>query len=383
MGFLRSAGRSDGEGGSDREPDAESHETPEAGGAQGTPDAERADALARIEGGGIPLSAERRLQALGKDGALFTSDLSVNEFSLLGGLGPRPLAQVMGGSVVRVGQALLPSVPTSRRWNSLGGYSNSTGGYSSQPQAPTGYQKAVYQRTTMVLEVEVLTSAWTTARRNALNRLSEEALQVGADVVVGVELRRGEHDLAKRTIDYLISGTAIRLPGSTQTNYPLLSDLSVQDYWRLHEAGFEPAGLVAATTVVFASASRGTRWQRRRTMQRNQELTELSQGFHLARDTVRRRLLSQAQGCHADGMVGVELTHTIHEEELPAAPSLPSASPPGWNRGALGIPYYVRRKGDAERKGWLITMHGAGTAIRRREIVPQYPPEKTMRLGRR
>ena len=46
-------------------------------------------------------------------------------------------------------------------------------------------------------------NAWTTARRNALNRLSEEALQVGADVVVGVELRRGEHDLAKRTIDYL------------------------------------------------------------------------------------------------------------------------------------------------------------------------------------
>jgi hypothetical protein len=27
-----------------------------------------------------------------------------------------------------------------------------------------------------------------------------------------------EHDLAKRTIDYLISGTAIRFPGSTKTN---------------------------------------------------------------------------------------------------------------------------------------------------------------------
>jgi len=31
------------------------------------------DALARIEAGGIPLSAERRLQALGKDGALLCS----------------------------------------------------------------------------------------------------------------------------------------------------------------------------------------------------------------------------------------------------------------------------------------------------------------------
>jgi uncharacterized protein YbjQ (UPF0145 family) len=367
MGFFRSAGRSDGEPGrGDGAPEGD-----HAGGA---------DALARIEAGSIPLSAERRLKALGTDGSLFTSGLSVNEFSLLSALGPRPLAQVMGGSVVRLGQALLPAVPPSRRWASTGW---GPAGYSSQLQEPTPYQKAAYQMTTMVLEVEVLTDAWTTARRNALNRLSEEALQVGADVVVGVELRRGEHDLAKRTIDYLISGTAIRLPGSTRTNWPLLSDLSVQDYWRLHEAGYEPAGLVAATSVVFASASRGTRRRRRRTMRRNQELTELSQAFHLARDTVRQRLLSQARGLHAVGTVGVELTHTIHQEELTAAPSLQAMSPPGWNRGVLGIPYYVRRKGEAERKGWLITMHGAGTAIRRREIVPQYPPEKTMRLGRK
>jgi uncharacterized protein YbjQ (UPF0145 family) len=332
------------------------------------------DALARIEAGGIPLSAERRLQALGKDGALFTSGLSVNEFALLGAVGPRPLAQVMGGSVVRIGQALLPAVPPYRRWSSSG---SSYG----RLEEPGAYQKAVYQMTAMVLEVEVLTNAWATARKNALNRLSEEALQVGADVVVGVELRRGEHDLAKRTVDYLISGTAIRSPGSTQTNWPLLSDLSVQDYWRLHEAGYEPVGLLAATTVVFASASRGTRRRRRRTMQRNQELVELSQGFHLARETVRRQLLAQARSCHADGTVGVELSHTIHEDELTAAPSIPSMSPPGWNRGVLGIPYYVRRKGEAERKGWLITMHGAGSAIRRRAALPQYPPEKTMRLG--
>ena len=140
---------------------------------------------------------------------------------------------------------------------------------------------------------------------------------------------------------------------------------------------------MATTTVVFASASRGTRRRGRRTMWRHQELVELSQGFHLARETVRQRMLSQARGCHADGTVGVELSHTIHEEELTAAPSVPSMSPPGWNRGVLGIPYYVRCKGEAERNGWLITMHGAGTAIRRREVVPQYPPEKTMHLGRR
>jgi hypothetical protein len=100
-------------------------------------------------------------------------------------------AQVMGGSVVKFGQALLPPVPASRRWVETGW---GLAGYSNQLQEPTPYQKTAYQWSTMVLEVDALTIAWSDARRNALNRLSEEALQVGADVVVGVELRRGEHD---------------------------------------------------------------------------------------------------------------------------------------------------------------------------------------------
>jgi len=54
---------------------------------------------------------------------------------------------------------------------------------------------------------------------------------------------------------------------------------------------------------------------------------------------------------------------------------------PGWHRGRLGLPFYVSRGGDTEREGWVITMHGAGTAIRRGENVPQYPPEKVLRLG--
>jgi hypothetical protein len=45
------------------------------------------------------------------------------------------------------------------------------------------------------------------------------------------------------------------------------------------------------------------------------------------------------------------------------------------------LPYYVSRAGDAERTGLVITMDGAGTAIRSTENVPQYPPEKVMRLG--
>src|SRR5690348_1234325 len=71
---------------------------------------EQAEALARIEAGGIPPRAQERLRALGADGSLFTSGLSVNEFALLGKLGPEPLAQVMGASVVRPGWQYLPAL---------------------------------------------------------------------------------------------------------------------------------------------------------------------------------------------------------------------------------------------------------------------------------
>src|ERR1700733_13874327 len=81
--------------------------------------------LARIEGGGIPSRAEERLKALGLNGSLFTSGLSVNEFALLDRLGPQPLAQVMGASVVRSGWQYLPPLQAGTvfftTWNYVAG----------------------------------------------------------------------------------------------------------------------------------------------------------------------------------------------------------------------------------------------------------------------
>src|ERR1700722_20946610 len=54
--------------------------------------------------------AHERLEDLSGADAIFTSGLSVNEFALLRGLGPTPLAQVMGASVVRTGWQYLPAL---------------------------------------------------------------------------------------------------------------------------------------------------------------------------------------------------------------------------------------------------------------------------------
>jgi Putative heavy-metal-binding len=356
----------------------------------GDEDAEQTESLARIEAGGIPPGAEDRLRAIAGEGALFTSGLSVNEFALLDQLGPQPLAQVMGASVVRTGWQYLPALDPGQRVLPSGGFGRG-GGYGpslsgralSNPYTePSWSQTRSYKwHTEVVCELDVLTDAWNLARRRALDRLSEEALQVGADAVVGVHLHRGDHDFGKGTIEYVVTGTAIRLPDAGGSSWPTLTDVSGQDYWRLAQAGHEAVGLVATTSVVFASPARSTRIRRLRTTAQNQELKEISQGFHAARDTVRGRLRGQVPGGPGAGLVGVELSHSVRHEKLAVASSLGSQGLRGWNRGRFGLPYYVSGRGDVERGGWVITMHGAGTAIHRRRSVSPLPVKTTMRMG--
>jgi uncharacterized protein YbjQ (UPF0145 family) len=318
---------------------------------------------------------------------VFTSGLSVNEFALLRGLGPEPLAQVMGASVVRMGWQFLPPLQPGIAAYVNPGYGatatlrqdrwGNAYGETSQSQI-----RSWQWSTPVVCRLDTMTDAWNLARRQALQRLVEEALQAGGDAVVGVSLQRADHDLGKRTVEYVVNGTAVRVPGAPVRETPLLTDLSVQDYAKLMVAGQEPMGLVAATAVVFASPSRDARIQRARTVRRNQERSELSRGFGLARSWIRRELREQVARAGGRGVVGVDLSETIGREKLALASAIGSPEQRGWSRGRLGIPYYVRGSLEAERRGWVITMHGAGTAIRPRAGAPAPPgAEAQLRLN--
>src|SRR5947209_9793211 len=117
------------------------------------------EALARGE---LPLRAQQRLSEIGQaSSSFFTSDLSVGEFALLGGLGLRPVSQVLGSSVYHVGWQQRPG--------SYGGWQ------------PGGISQ----------ELAVVSEAWNAARLRAFSRLEQEATLVGADAVVGVHLTKG------------------------------------------------------------------------------------------------------------------------------------------------------------------------------------------------
>jgi uncharacterized protein YbjQ (UPF0145 family) len=323
----------------------------EAGGPAGpeTSDAEteREQELSqeRIEQGGIPLAAERRMKATGAGELPFSSTLSVSEFALTSKLGVRPVGQVLGASVHQVGYQYLPEA------SAWGGQ--------------------------VMCELDMVVHAWDQARRLALDRLTEEARQAGADAVVGVHVTRGEHDWAAGAVDYVVSGTAVCLPGSKGGGWPVLSDLSGQEYWQLHQAGYAPAGLVAGTAVVFVSPSQGMQWQRWATTYQNQELTEFTQGFYSAREIALRKLSSQADAGGADGIVGVRIEQHAGMESFRVGSSYGAREGPGLGGSYRG---YATTGGQGERHGLLITMQAMGTAIRTAERVEPYPPEPAIDL---
>jgi uncharacterized protein YbjQ (UPF0145 family) len=333
-------------------------------GADAAPQTPDADA-------GLSERAQARLEDLSGVGGIFTSGLSVNGFALLRELGPTPLAQVMGASVVRAGWQFLPALQPGIAAHVTSGYGRTTtlrqDRWGNAYGETSGSQMRSYLwATPVVCRLDTLSDAWNLARRRALARLTDEATEVGADAVVGVSLQRSDHDLGRRTVEYAVNGTAVRSSTSDERAEPVLTDLSVQEYTLLVRAGQEPVGLVATTVVVFASPSRDTRIKRARTFRANQELTEVSRAFRLARDSIREDLRDQITRAGGAGVVGVELSQSIRREKLALGSAVRSPEHHGWGRGRLGLPYYVSGRIEAERRGWVITMHAAGTAIRPR-----------------
>jgi uncharacterized protein YbjQ (UPF0145 family) len=78
------------------------------------------------------------------------------------------------------------------------------------------------------------------------------------------------------------------------------SDLSVNEFLLVREAGFRPLGLVLGSSVYHVGFQMG-RWSR------NQELETLSQAMYHARELAMTRMEAEADVLGADGIVGVRL----------------------------------------------------------------------------
>ena len=226
-----------------------------------------------------PQAADSRLAetAGAKPGGVFTSDLSVSEYVLLGEAGFEPLGFVVGSSIYHVGMQV-------GRW--------------SQNQ-----------------ELQVLTQAMYNARELAMARMQSEAEHLGADGIVGVELRMQMYAWGQEVLEFVATGTAVRaLNGAGAHRAPdgraFTSDLTGQDFFRLLAAGAVPVAFVLGTCVYHIAHQ--SAMQALRQAGQNQEMIQFTQGVYDARELSLSRMQAEADQAGAGGIVGVSVGVSNH-----------------------------------------------------------------------
>jgi len=233
------------------------------------------------QGGQIwePQAADGRLaQTAGaNDEGVFTSDLSVSEYVLLGEAGFEPLGFVVGSSIYHVGLQI-------GRWNKN-------------------------------QELTVLTQAMYNARELAMARMRAEADHLSADGIVGVQLRMQMYSWGQNCLEFVSTGTAVRhLAGQGTHRAPdgraFTSDLSAQDFFRLLAAGAVPVAFVLGTCV-YHIAHQGV-LQSLRQVGQNQEMMQFTQGVYEARELALARMQAEAAAARSSGIVGVTVDVKNH-----------------------------------------------------------------------
>lgn len=276
--------------------------------------------LERIRQGGIPLGAEERLKRVAAASApFFTSDLTAKEYALAEVSGLKPVAQVMGSSVVQHG------------W--------------------VGTQSVYY----VTGDIPGLSEPWNMARSRAFDRLRQEAELADADGVIGIEITEGPLGDAGN-IELVVFGTAVR--DTTLPPHPSgrlgMCTLSGQDVYKLRRIGAEVCGVVGHTTVLSVQLGMNSAWVMNssgmfgRGAQMNAEITEVAAGVYEARDRAMAVVRRQASEAGADGIVVSMLQHTIDHYE--------------YDQGGYKNHYFH------------VTMHVLGTAIRRGAREPHPAP---------
>jgi uncharacterized protein YbjQ (UPF0145 family) len=259
-------------------------------------EARRAHALRRdadilaLTAGGIPAAAEQRLSDIRNadpEHAVFSSNLSPDEAALLRRNGYRPLGLVSGSAMYHVGNVYPASSASNVMWGGLSGSS-------------------AYRDT----ELNGLSFAYTEATRLAVSRMQQEATAIGASGVVAVRYVMARRVWSQKSIEVQVLGTAVTGPDRSH-GAPWLSDLSGQEWYALHRAGYDPAGLVYGHCAWLILTTQQDIWTT--SSWSNREMSHWSDALRQCRNRANGAVQAMAKELGSVGVMGVHVTRRMEE----------------------------------------------------------------------
>jgi uncharacterized protein YbjQ (UPF0145 family) len=153
-------------------------------------------------------------------------------------------------------------------------------------------------------EIVAASNAHSQAFVTATSRLQSETAKAGGHGVVGMHIERAIHPTH---VEISLVGTAVRPVGAGAINgsHIFTSDLTARDFTMLMIAGWEPVGLAAGASFVFAPRrSMSTVIQQQ---SQNVELTNFTEAMYSAREAAMERMQSDALAMKGTGVVDVKV----------------------------------------------------------------------------
>jgi uncharacterized protein YbjQ (UPF0145 family) len=195
--------------------------------------------------GGLAFHPDRRARST------WTSDLSVAEAAAVRRVGLVPAGFVMGTAVMQLAAA---GGQLYGAWGGIPGQSmGSSGGYSESYPCAHGYVAVNNTQEHYGFNVEdaVLAASLAEGYRLAIERLHDEAIELGAHGVVGVDLFFENLVGSAGTATFFARGTAVVHPGTQALPSPFLTNATGQHFERLIALGYVPAGLAVGVGAVY------------------------------------------------------------------------------------------------------------------------------------
>ena len=184
------------------------------------------------------------------------------------------------------------------------------------------YGAGVYIRPGVVHEGSLWGARWGIGVDHALERLRDQAVLIGANLVVGIALEVERSRIPgqqEHAIKFQLAGSAMRAGDRGRSTDLVLSNLSAEEHVLLGQAGYRPAGVcVAAAKYNAGMTTRSARIARRgasrvgrllgSTRAQPQALPDISDTVSGARHAIVKALAFQARRLRADGIVNTAIT---------------------------------------------------------------------------